>query len=63
MAGIGVGAAVNGHLADTYGRRHVFIIVNVLAMLGQTAQSLSTSRQLVAAIRFLIGFFSGEFWA
>ena len=62
MAGIGLGAAVTGHLADTYGRRHVFILVNVLAMLGQTVQSLSTSWQLFAAIRFFIGFFSGEFW-
>ena len=60
MAGIGVGAAVTGHLADTYGRRHVFIIVNVLALLGQTSLALATSWQIFAAIRFAIGFFVGE---
>ena len=60
MAGIGFGAAVTGHLADRYGRRHVFIIVNVLALLCLTAQALATSWQLFAAIRFIIGFFVGE---
>ena len=61
MAGIGVGAAVFGHLADTYGRRHVFIIVNVLALVGQITQAFSTSWQLFAVIRLFIGFFVGEF--
>ena len=61
MAGIRFGAAVTGHLADTYGRRHVFIIVNMLALLSQTAQSLSRSWQLFAAIRFYVGCFAGEF--
>ena len=60
MAGVALGAAVMGQLADTYGRRHVFIIGGTLAMLGEAAQALAPTWQVFALVRFFTGFFAGK---
>ena len=63
MAGVGVGAAIAGQVADTYGRRHVFITIGVLSMLAETLQAVSVSWEMFAVIRFCTGFFIGWFSA
>ena len=60
MAGVALGAAVMGQLADMYGRRHIFIIGSTLAMLGEAAQALAPTWQVFALVRFFIGFFAGK---
>ena len=60
MVGTGLGAAFFGHAADWWGRRPVFFLVATLMVICELVQSFSNSWQMMAALRFLVGCFTGD---
>jgi DHA1 family bicyclomycin/chloramphenicol resistance-like MFS transporter len=55
LAGTGVGALIHGPLSDRYGRKPILLIATVGAALFSLACSLSTSFEMLLAMRFCHG--------
>lgn len=55
LAGTGIGALVHGPLSDRYGRKPIMLIATVGAALFSLACSLSTSFEILLAMRFCHG--------
>ncbi|WP_373475469.1 multidrug effflux MFS transporter [Sphingorhabdus sp.] len=55
LAGTGIGALVHGPLSDRYGRKPILLIATVGAALFSLACSLSTSFEMLLAMRFCHG--------
>lgn len=55
LAGTGVGALIHGPLSDRYGRKPILLIATVGAALFSLACSLSTSFEMMLAMRFCHG--------
>lgn len=55
FAGMALGAALGGHLADRFGRRQVFAATLVLYGLATGASALAPAFALLVALRFIVG--------